>query len=570
VHLKTFFSPLFPSSKTALLSIVGLGILLTLSQFAILIEPLLIQFSVDRILPNKDLEKLFLIIGAAVLIRVLSMVLHRVQSGLRTDFARRTFSRFLVDFYKHLQGLDLAFFADTKMGEFNHRLGQDTYHIYRFLFSGLPELMSNLILVIIFIIYGLFLSPLLTLITFSLLPLYLLAQKYSGKKIRVSTEHMVEKWKESASFQSEKLAGIRLIKELNAEKTVLEKFKQLTGEASESFRRLELAHDLGLMLSHLAMFLIPMIVLSFGGAFYVFGTLSLGALIAFFYFCGRLFSPVENIVQQYLLFQRMQVGLERVNEYYERRAMIDKNGERVLPRTPLAVEFDHVHFSYGKGRRIHSELSFILEAGKSLGISGASGIGKSTIANLLFRFWEPESGCIKIAGEDIQDLDIDKLRSRIGIVSQDTILFHDTISENLLLANPEATLGSLQHACKVAGILDFIEGLPEGFNTIVGERGVKLSGGQRQRLSIARVVLKNPDIIIFDEATSHLDSELENKILASISEIAKGKTLLMIAHRLSTLKDCDLFLELSDSGARVFSSYDELLEAKHVAQDTGA
>jgi ABC-type multidrug transport system fused ATPase/permease subunit len=445
-----------------------------------------------------------------------------------------------VDFYDHLQRLDLAFFADTKMGEFMQRLGQDVYHIYRMIFNGLVVTVSNIMIVIALFTYGFYLSPLLSLLILTIVPLYIVSQRYAGKLTRIATESMVCDWSEVASFQSEKLGGIRLVKELAAESAMRDKYDRLNVAAGKAFRNLELAGNLGQILSNLTVFIGPMLVIVLGGYLNIKGLLSLGSLLAFFYFSGRMFAPISQIVNQYLALQRAKVGVRRIYEYLNRQPTIQEPQQpKKLPYGSLSVEFDSVEFSYADGRSVFSSLSLVVRPGESVGIVGASGAGKSTITNLIYRFWETKSGIVRVGGENVRNVSLKELRSRLGIVSQETVLFHDSIIENLRIANPAATLEEIQNACDTAGIIEFIQNLPDGFDTVVGEKGVKLSGGQRQRLSIARAVLRDPDILLLDEATSHLDSETERAVQNALNRVACDRTTIVIAHRLSTLTSCD-------------------------------
>ena len=306
----------------------------------------------------------------------------------------------------------------------------------------------------------------------------------------------------------------------------------------------------------------PMLVLAFGGYLTITGKLSLGALLAFFYFSGRLFSPVAEIIGQYLVIQRASVGVERLYEYLDRDSAINEPDRPVdIPGGPLSIEFTHVYFRYQSREQVLSDLSFSVSSGETVGIVGTSGAGKSTIANLIYRFWDVESGEVSISGINVKNVSLDSLRSRMAIVSQETALFHDSVRGNLLLANPDASQSDIEDACTVAGIHEFVTSLPERYDTVVGERGVKLSGGQRQRLSIARAILRNPDLVLFDEATSHLDSETEALVQHALNQLTKSRTSILIAHRLSTLTACDRIIVLENGNVIEEGSHSEHMQA---------
>ena len=244
--------------------------------------------------------------------------------------------------------------------------------------------------------------------------------------------------------------------------------------------------------------------------------------------------------------------------------IVDSPGSSELQITSPTIEFDCVNFSYNENRSILRNVSFKVPAGKKFAIVGPSGAGKSTLARLIFRFYDTSEGEIKISGQSVKSVTQHSLRKQIGIVPQDTVLFNDTIFYNIQYANPSASRDDVIEVCRLADIHDFIDNLPEGYETVVGERGLKLSGGEKQRVSIARVLLKNPSILVFDEATSSLDSKSERNILSSLNSIAVNKTTLVIAHRLSTIVDSDEILVLEHGEIKEQGSHDYLLDQKGI------
>lgn len=535
--------------------------LLLIAQLSMLVEPIIIKQVVDHIIPEQDISLLLLLTAAAIVIRAAAAGIRRLQEKISTRVGAEVFKKFMVNYFDHLQRLELAFFADTKIGELMQRLGQDTYHIYRMVFNGLVVIIGNVMIVLLLFAYGIVLSPLLSLVLILVVPFYFIAQRYAGRLTRSSTEAMVRDWTTVASFQTEKISGIRLLKEVGAEPLMRDEYERLNVTAGVAFRNLELAGNLGQVLTEFTVFIGPMIVVAVGGYLTIRGSLSLGALLAFFYFSGRMFAPVGSIITQTLALQRARVGLGRIYEYFDREPAIKEPAvPRPLSEGPLAVELESVSFAYEDGRPVFSGLTMTINAGETVGIVGATGAGKSTIANLIYRFWDVNSGTLRINGIDIQQLSLSELRSRLGIVSQETILFHDTIEENLRLACPDVSMKQIEDACTIAGIWEFIQTLPDGLKTVIGEKGVKLSGGQRQRLSIARAVLRNPDLLLLDEATSHLDSETERSVQDALNTVTQDRTTIIIAHRLSTLTFCDRILVLDDGKVVETGDHISLLE----------
>ena len=538
--------------------------LIIVAQVTAIVEPMILQKVVDDVIPSRDISLLLFLASGAIVARILASLILRIQQRISTRIGAEIIRRFIVDLYDHIQRLDLAFFADTKMGEFIHRLGQDTYHVYRMIINGIVVTASNATVVLILLVYGFFLSPLLSAVILFIIPIYVITQRYAGRLTRVATESMVQDWSDAASFETEKLGGVRVIKEMLAESHMRDTFDHLNKKAADSFRRLELSTNFGQLLLNLTVYIGPMLVIAIGGILTVKGSMSIGTMLAFFYFSGRLYAPVGEIVGQYLSLQRARVGVTRIYEYFGRESAIKEKKEPIsIPNGSLSVEFDNVSFAYDREDVLNS-LSFYIGPGETVGIVGTSGAGKSTIANLVCRFWDTQSGAVRIGGVDVRDASIRSVRSRIGIVSQDTILFHDSVLGNLRLARLSATEDEIDTACKIAGIHEFIVSLPEKYNTVLGERGVKVSGGQRQRLSIARAILRDPDILLLDEATSHLDSETEDLVQSALYEIARNRTTILIAHRLSTLSACDRLIVIDGGAVSEVGTHAELIEKRGI------
>ncbi|MER3406471.1 MAG: hypothetical protein C4289_15970 [Chloroflexota bacterium] len=304
----------------------------------------------------------------------------------------------------------------------------------------------------------------------------------------------------------------------------------------------------------------PALVLWYGGAQVINGLLTIGELLAFTTYVARLFGPVSAFANMNVQLQQALAAFDRVQEYLELQTEIrDRPGAIELPPVRGRIEFRDVSFAYSPERPVLKHISFTVEPGQLVALVGPTGAGKSTVVNLIPRFYDPDEGCVRIDGYDLRDVTLSSLRRQIATVDQETFLFNMTILENIRYARPEATFDEVVEAAKAAYLHDFIMSLPEGYETMVGERGVKLSGGERQRLAIARAILRNPRILILDEATSSLDSIAESYIQRALEPLMRGRTVIAIAHRLSTILSADKILVLQQGELIESGTHRELL-----------
>ncbi|MGY8777718.1 MAG: ABC transporter ATP-binding protein, partial [Longimicrobiales bacterium] len=343
----------------------------------------------------------------------------------------------------------------------------------------------------------------------------------------------------------ETLAGIRLVKSSSAEQREQERFHGLTSEYFSQFMRAEFARALAAPMTEMLAAAGTVILLWYGARLVVGGEISGAHFVGFLGLSLKLYAPVKNVAKFPATAQPGLVAAERMFEFLDAPIEIeDKVGAAPLAAFGKAIEFDSVTFSYRDEAPALRDVSFTVPRGSVIALVGPSGAGKSTIVDLLARFFEVGSGAVRIDGRDVRDLPVADLRGLLGIVSQDTILFHDTVRANIAYGRPEATLEQVEAAAHAANAHDFIVSMGDGYETVVGERGVELSGGQRQRLAIARALLRDPPILIFDEATSALDTESERLIQDAIERLLKGRTVFVVAHRLSTVRRADQILVL--------------------------
>jgi subfamily B ATP-binding cassette protein MsbA len=426
------------------------------------------------------------------------------------------------------------------------------------LFSSVVNLSGSVFNLIFALCIMLYLSWELTLISLAVLPLfYIVNRRYAGSLRRVSREYMEKGAVVSRQYQ-ETLSGINVVKSFAAEDREREKVEvNLRGFLKTGIDRNvigSLANELVALVAALGGFL----VLWYSGRGMIAGSLTVGTYIAAAGYLAKLYSPIQTLATAGIAFQPALAALQRVSELMT-TVTEDEKGRLPVTRLEGRIAFDEVCFSYASDREVIHDMSFEIKEGEKVAFIGPSGVGKSTILNLLLGFYKPDTGSVLIDGRNIHDLSPQGLRERIGIVSQNTFLFNDSIRNNILYSNPRATEDEVMRAAKLANAHDFIMEMPQGYDTVVGEQGFALSGGQRQRLSIARAILKSPDIIIFDEATSELDSEAEDRIKDMLTKLSQ--TCIIITHRPSLLGFVDRVIALEE-GRIVWSGHPQAYRVK--------
>ncbi len=555
---------------------------ISLSSGLGLIPPLMVANIVDRALPNHNQAELFLFTGSMVL-AALAMGLVGVYQGLQNHRMGEGIMRDLrVKLVTHLHRLPLRFFTETRTGEIVNRVANDVDSVDDLVSGTLITIVSNIFVLITTMLAMLWLDPLLTLISVAVLPLMILPLWPVGRKMYAARKSIRQKRDELSSLIQETLSisGITLLKLFNSEEKEREKF----GSRAKELMQLEISLAMigrWFFMLIIAMATIgPALIWAAGGYLVLAEKLKVGTVIAFVALLSRLYTPVTALSGIQVQIASALAVFERIFEYLDLPE--EKENGQELPRTSVngRLSFKSVCFSYDGERTVLDNLSFTAEPSQMVALVGSSGAGKSTLASLIPRFYETGEGqgSILLDGVDIKEYKLSALRSHIGMVTQETYLFHDTIKANLLYAKPDASEEELKQACRMAYIADFIESLPEGYETMVGERGYKLSGGERQRLSIARVLLKDPAILILDEATSSLDSVSEEYIQMALQKLMKGRTSIVIAHRLSTIESADQILVLEkgkivESGTHsqllsLGGKYTELAKRQHKPTNT--
>ncbi len=464
---------------------------------------------------------------------------HVMGARMETDMRR--------DLFHHYQRLSFSYYDKNNTGEMMSRIVSDLFDITELCHHGPEMLLISSIKIIGSFAILLTINWKMTLILLAVTLCIIVFSAFQRKKMRDVFADNRKKIAVVNSRIQDSLSGIRVVKSFANEKIEIKKFEG-TNEAfleskRSSYRVMGMFHATN---NFMQGFLYIAILIS-GGYFIAKGTLEPTELAVYALYIGLFLGPVDMLLHFTEVFQRGFSGFRRFAEILNQIPDIrDNPGAKDLPPTKGHVVYQGVGFSYEQGKEVLHDISFEIRPGTTVALAGASGGGKSTICSLLSRFYEVKEGSVSIDGYDIRDLKLESLRRQIGIVQQDVYIFNGTVRENILYGKPDATEEELILAAKRADIHDFILSLPDGYDSELGERGVRLSGGQKQRLSIARVFLKNPPILILDEATSALDNESERKIQAAITELSKGRTVLVIAHRLSTIKNADEIIMIED------------------------
>lgn len=477
------------------------------------------------------------------------------------NLAQRLQSDLRQDAYEHAQRLDMSFFEARSSGQLVATMNDDVNQLERFLDGGANAMIQVLVTVVAVGAVFFVLSPLIALLAFTPIPLIIWGAFYFQRKAGPLYADVREKVGDLSSRLANNLGGIATIKSFTAEQREARRLKESSEayvEANRRAIRISSAFIPVIRMAILAGFLATFTV---GGMMALEGSLNVGAYGVLVFLTQRLLWPLTGLAEVIDLFERAMASTRRILDLLAEPVHVRDEGGKAL-QEPIKgdVELDKVSFHYPSSGAGVRDISLTVPAGNTLALVGATGSGKSTLIKLLLRFYDPSHGEIRIDGQPIRDLSLKSLRGAIGLVSQDVYLFEGTIRENLAYGNPAASEAEITDAAKTAEAWSFIEALPEGLDTPVGERGVRLSGGQRQRLSLARALLKNPPILVLDEATSAVDNETEAAIQRSLKRIGHNRTVIMIAHRLSTIVDADSIAVIEGGKVLEQGTHRELLE----------
>ena len=479
---------------------------------------------------------------------------HVMGAKIETDMRR--------DFFGHLQKLSFSYYDNAKVGTLMSRLTSDLFDVTEFAHHCPEEFFIAGIKIIGAFIILCTMSVPLTLIVFSVIPPMLVVLTIFNKKMRAGFRESRTQVGELNSSIEDSLLGIRVVKSFANEETENEKFNK----GNQKFLKIKskVYTIMAGFQSSTRLFdgIMYIVVVVAGGLFMLQGKINAADYVAYLMFVSTLLTSIRRIVEFAEQFQRGMTGIERFSEVMDVEPdIVDAKNAEELKDVSGSVEYKNVSFSYDCGeKKVLNNFNLSVKAGESIALVGPSGGGKTTLCSLIPRFYDATAGEILVDGKNIKDVTVRSLRENIGVVAQDVYLFSGSVKENIAYGKKNATDAEIEEAARLAGAHEFISALPDGYDTYVGERGVKLSGGQKQRISIARVFLKNPPILILDEATSALDNESEKLVQQSLEKLAKGRTTFTIAHRLTTIKNADRILVITEDGLAEEGSHEELLE----------
>ncbi|RPI26039.1 MAG: ABC transporter ATP-binding protein [Actinobacteria bacterium] len=535
-----------------------------------LLPPLLMRQLIDEAIPNGDMRQVTLLGLAMVAIPLFNGVVGVAQRWASAAMGEGVIFDLRRQLFRHLQSMSLSFYTNTKTGELMSRLNNDVVGAQQFVGSTFVTLVANVFTVGATLVIMLGLEWRLTLLAVSILPLFIVASRRVGKRLRVIRRRQLEENAKMNSIMQETLSvsGALLVKLFGRSSDEQQRFdERARNVASLGVRQATIGRWFFMALG-LVGALGTALVFWVGAAMVIDGSLTVGTIVALSAYLAALYGPLSALSNARVEFATSLVSFERVFEVLDMQAEVAERPDAVrLGDVRGSVQFDHVWFSYGKGSegldsvrrygwgdmtdddRVPTrpavdgwalrDVSFRIDPGETVALVGPSGAGKTTITYLVPRLYDASKGAVRIDGIDVHDLAFESIADAVGVVTQESYLFHDTIEANLRYARPDAGHAEIAAAAEAANIAKFIENLPDGYETMVGERGYRLSGGEKQRVAIARVLLKDPAILILDEATSHLDAESEALIQEALDRVMLGRTSLVIAHRLSTILTAD-------------------------------
>ncbi|ENQ2251863.1 ABC transporter ATP-binding protein [Listeria monocytogenes] len=560
--LKRFFSYYKPY-RTLFIIDFGCAVLAAILELAF---PVAVNHVIDTLLPGKDfgliitaaLALLFFYILNTFMQYIVTYFGHMLGLNIETDMRR--------DLFSHLQKQPFGFYDNQKTGKLMSRMTTDLFEIGEVAHHGPEDIFISLMSLFGAFFLMLNINVKLAISTFILVPILTVLIVYFNKRMTKVTTGI---FKDLGNFNAgveNAISGVRVVQAFANEPHEKGRFRVLNQAYRQSKLMFYKVMGLSFSFNYFLMRLISLFALLFGAYFTINGEISYGEFVGFILLTNVFIRPIEKINNVIESYPKGFAGFKRFLEVMDTEPAIqDEKDAKPAKAFRGDIAYNHVSFEYSDGKNVLNHINLSIKAGETIAFVGPSGAGKTTICNLLPRFYDVSAGEITIDGENIKRFTLPSLRAQIGVVQQDVFLFSGTVRENIAYGKLDASDEEIEHVVKLAHLSKVVEEMPDGLDTIIGERGVKLSGGQKQRLAIARMFLKNPPILILDEATSALDTETEQVIQASLEELAEGRTTLIIAHRLATIKHADRIIVVNEIGIAETGTHDELL-----AQDNGA
>ena len=525
------------------------------------LTPYLMKMSIDTFVANKNINGLLLLGGSLLLLNVISMILSRIRTLSMSKITNQILVDIRYSLYTHIQTLSFVFFDNRPVGKIISRVVGDVNALQNLLNNSIVNLIPNIFTIALVVFMMFILNPLLALISIITMPFLTFTMFYIEIKADKKWKIFRENRSSLIGYTHESLSGIKVIQGFSKKSYSKNKFDNHISNHANGFLTSVYVQDF--FWPFLDLFRgISIIVIMFSGFKLIkSNSLTLGTLMAFFMYIEMLWRPIINLSSFYNAFVTSMSAGERIFDILDTKSdMIDDNVSDKLPPIKGDIEFDHVTFAYSKDEGAAlKDTSFNLNAGEKIALVGETGAGKTTITNLISRFYDPTFGTVKIDGIDIKTVDLESLRSQMGIMLQDSFLFSDTIKENIRYGKLDATDDEVIKAAKSVNAHEFIMNLEDGYDTNVNERGSRLSLGQRQLIAFARALIANPRILILDEATANIDTETELLVQDGIKKLMAGRTSIVIAHRLSTIRDCDKIFVLSHGKIVESGTHEELL-----------
>ena len=533
-----------------------------------MVSPFLLRGILDTAIPDKDRELLTVLVVGMIAIAIVTGVLSVAQTWLSNVVGQKVMHDLRAAVYRHLQRLSLAFFTRTRTGEVQSRIANDIGGVQTVVTSTATSIVSNVTTVLATIVAMVLLDWRLAAISLALLPFFVWLTRRVGNERKVLTSQRQGRLADMSTLVEESLSvsGVLLGKTMGRSAALADRFEKESEGLADLMVRQQMAGRWRMSTVQMSFAIMPAIVYWLAGQpFATTGAnaISIGTVVAFTTLQTRLFFPIGQLLSVGIDIQTSGALFERIFEYLDLPVDLEEGTVALgagSTRVRGEVRLEHVGFTYEPGgTAILQDVDLVVPAGSTTAIVGETGAGKTTVGYLVARLYDPTSGAVTVDGVDLRDLTFPSLTDTVGLVSQDTYLFHASVRENLRFARPDATDDELEAAARAAQIHNLISSLPDGFDTVVGERGHRFSGGEQQRLAIARTILRNPPVLVLDEATSALDNETEALVQQALESLSEGRTTIAIAHRLSTVRNADQIVVLDHGRVAERGTHDELL-----------